>query len=54
MWRLTKQKWHMTKAQIKRRKGKQHGVNLLCGSGAWALGGGPSGASYDSINFIQK
>jgi len=28
----------MTKAQIKRRKGKQHGVNLLCGSGAWALG----------------
>jgi len=27
----------MTKAQIKRRKGKQHGVNLLCGSDAWAL-----------------
>jgi len=43
------EKWHMTKPQIKRKRGKQHRVNLLVVPGVPnGLEGGPWRASYDS------
>jgi len=42
LWRNTKQKWHIMRPQIKRKRGKQHGVNLLVMPGVpKGLEGGP-------------
>ncbi len=55
MWKNTKQKSRLTKAQTKKRKGKQPGVNTLVVPGVQIdLGDGPRTASSDSINSILK